>query len=189
MNSATSLFPTEGKNELRDRARKMGQLQSRISDTPGAISGLKGTSGQVLYFIRKAKARTLDMNDHDGLVRTVDTEQMLTDRDRRYMQRGKWWKPIPEGWPGRGSYCTTLHPKEIAYLQKVVDEIETEIFQLEHDLPELKVELAKLAQHGPIPADLARRYGVKESNDGPLCSRVTIEKNRVPVQGPPERCL
>lgn len=178
MNSATSLslFPMETKTEARQRAKKIFELLASLRDAPVAIECREGQIGALMYFVTRAAHRKLDANDNDGLQRLIgNLEELISSRDAAFMRRHRrWWKPLPDGWPGSGHYCTTLHPKEMRYLNGQVHELQSEIEKIKANVPDIEAELESLRQHGPLPAEIAEksrltmdgRAAKQESNHG-----------------------
>lgn len=156
----------ESKTETKQRAERISLLISRIEDAPDERKCIRSHYVTSKYFIDKAKAKKLDPNDYDGLQRTVgDLSDMLTEADRKAMLANpKIWKHYTGKWTGwagalpRHSFCTTLHPKEIAYLEDIRKDQISLMVELRHALNHYRRELAELRALGDIPADIAKRY-------------------------------
>lgn len=156
----------ESKTESKKRAERISLLISRIDDAPDERKCIRSHYFMSKDFIDKAKARKLDPNDYDGLQRTVgDLSDMLTEKDRAQMESNtKIWKHYTGKWAGwagalpRHRFCTTLHPKEIAYLEDIRKDQISMMVELRHALSDYRRELAQLRAVADIPEDIAKRY-------------------------------
>lgn len=172
-------FRRESRTELKERARELSYLHSQLTDAPYAIEVRRGQIGDVRYFIDRARAKKMDVNDHDGLQRLIgQPEDLLTQRDCREMMDPKLWRWSPPGteWWAGSSYCITLHRKQTAYLQRQVDWIQEEIDCIEADLPEIKARIEKLRGVGPLPEDIATRHQLNV--DGSLKLRKGLDNSQ-----------
>ena len=160
----------ETKTETRDRAKRLAELYASLRDAPGAIGCRKGHTMDLQYFIDRSRKRRMGPNDWDGLHRLIgDPEYLLTDRERAAHRRNpKNWRRYKYGWlnqpPGQKWPCC-MHPKEVAYLVGQLDELQDEIVAIELSIPEIQAEAKALRDIGPIPKDVADRYGLTEAGE------------------------
>lgn len=163
----------ESKTEARDRARSLRDLYSSLRDAPDVLACRRSLVDQIQTFIDRSNAKTFDLNWHDGLVRLTGLEELLTERDCAQMRNNKklwkWYKPGWLGSHGPVRYCCQLHPKEIAYLERQMAEIQHEIDNIEINVPLLKEQAEALRAVGPFPKELAERYQLTE--DGQLARK------------------
>lgn len=156
----------ESKTEAKKRAERISLLVSRIADGPDDRKCIRSQYNQITYFITKAKAKKMDPNEHDGLQRTVgDLSGLLTDKECKEMSDNpKIWKSYTgdfAGWCGathRDRYCTTLHKKEIAYLEECRDEVVNNMLDLREALRDYRRELTTLRAVADLPEEIAKRY-------------------------------
>jgi hypothetical protein len=158
----------ESRSEARERADKIATLIAAIGDAPRSIAFLKDGIENLTYYIRRAKKRQLDPNDHDGLIRLTGGMPIaeLTQKECDYMNRAKVWRRFTgkwKGWVGTREtdvFCTTLHPREIEMLQTEVNNCNNEIWGIRQSVPHWNKELRPLRAMGDIPEDIAKRFNL-----------------------------
>ena len=156
----------ESKSEARARAKELVKIHGAIREAPEAMEVREGQAAQLAYFIKRSDACQLDLNDKDGMMRTIGLlDDMLDEADCAFMRRHKkWWRKVPKGWLGcKGGdhyYCTKLHPKEISYLREQIADLQAEIEAIQEAVPALKIQLAELAAVAPLPEDIAKHYAL-----------------------------
>jgi hypothetical protein len=160
----------ETKTETRDRAKRLAELYASLRDAPGAIACRQEQTMDLQYFIDRSRKRRMGPNDWDSLYRLIgDPEELLTDRERAAHRRNpKNWRRYKYGWlnqpPGQKWPCC-MHPKEIAYLVGQRDELKGEIEAIEENVPRIREDVRILREIGPLPKDVADRYGLTEAGE------------------------
>lgn len=155
----------ETKAQAGKRAQQLVQLIGAVEDAPVAIECHRSHIDVLAYFIERSKRAALDLNDRDGLLRMVgDTQELLTERECLAMRKNEMiWRPYPLGWlgsrPGQ-MYAAALHRKEIAYLRTLQKELREEIEAITEGAAQCQAELELLRAVGPLPNDVAERYGL-----------------------------
>ena len=153
----------ESKAESTARAQRISLLLSRIADAPEDRAGIRSMYETITHFIDLAQSKKLGPNDIDGLYRTVgDISEAATEQDYAAMHKKSpgLWKRFPVGWAGashRHSYCCTLHPKEITYLEEIKETQVEDMKELRGRLNHYKRELRQLRSLGDLPKDIAAR--------------------------------
>jgi hypothetical protein len=156
----------ESKTEAKKRAERISLLVSRIADGPDDRKCIRSQYNQITHFVTKAKAKKMDPNEHDGLQRTIgDLSGLLTEKECAEMRDNpRIWKAYTgdfAGWCGstpRDRYCTTLHKKEIAYLEECRAEVVSNMLNLREALSSYRRELAELRALADLPEEIAKRY-------------------------------
>lgn len=75
----------------------------------------------------------------------------------------KIWRPYPLSWLGARlgqMYAAALHRKEIAYLRTLQKELREEIEAITEGAAQHQAELELLRAVGPLPTNVAERYGL-----------------------------
>lgn len=155
----------ETKLESRDRARKIVRLICAIEDAPTQAEQINWQMDLCLYFVEKANAGELTLNDRDGLQRNIGViDEEMTAKDNAEMRQDESaWKPLEHGWIGRKVgelYCTKLHPKEIRVLEDVRAELAGDLVALTEAVPTWEQELATLRAVGPLREDIATKHNL-----------------------------
>ena len=152
----------ETRAEIRARAKQIHELLSALEDAPLAIEQRQGNIDTLRYFIQRSNAGKLDPNDRDAMVRFgIETGDILTARDCAQMRRNKkiWKKGTPGylGQPKGWTYCTKLHPKEIAYMEAAASEEQADIDAIQVNVPIIREQLDALCAIGALhPKDAER---------------------------------
>lgn len=154
----------ETKRQARKRAQEIVRLIDAIETAPEAIAYREQHIESLAYFIERSRKVKLDPNDLDGLVRMVgDTQWLLTEGECHAMHRKKIWRLYPLGWlgvrPGQ-MYPAALHPKEIAFLREMQDELRDEMEAITAGAEVCESELVTLRAVGSLPDDVAERYSL-----------------------------
>lgn len=170
---STTLFGVvESKRDSAARAKKLADLWATEQDLPESIEAAHATAAACQYFIDRSNRHALDPNDWDGLIRFCDTTECLEDEDRAEMEsHPEAWRPYSgewKGWAGMpetASFAVCLHAKELEFLTEAAASQDEEAAELEAYLAAVRAEIASLRAVGPLPADLANKYGLTEDGD------------------------
>jgi len=161
----TLFGPVEAQPQARRRALRMKELLGAIEEGPEEVKSCNCHVEMLGYFIARSETLRLDPNDHDGLLRLIGaTEDLLTEEDCQQMRSNRQiWTPYPTGWIGTvegDMYPVALHPKEVEYLLLLQAEIREHISAVRAGLLACQAELGALQAIGPLPDDIAQRYGL-----------------------------